>query len=179
MPDHLPGEDLPDLGACCACEQTGPQVRTLVMLDKRVPAGQEGTGWGCFQCHLPMDGACVVLCDACFDREADARFVILGYPDTKQRLPIEALPQAPFRHDYAYHPECWAWSEAGSDTCGVCGEQLPDEDAWDEATDQPDLPLHLWRDEGREGLQMHMSCAQRCFQAGTLDLPGRRQEGTP
>jgi hypothetical protein len=165
-----------DLGPCCACGRAGADVRNVVMLPKRVPRGHEGTGWGCCICHVPMDGASVVVCDACLAAQAPYREAMLGYPKAKQRCPIEALTE-PFDHNRAYHPESWVWTEEVSDACGVCGQPLPDPDADEDLEEdaQPDIPLHLWRDGGREGLRMHWSCAQACFKAGTLKMDARRE----
>jgi hypothetical protein len=167
--DPPPTEDVPDLGPCCACGRADPTVRNIGILPRRMPPGYEGTGWGCMQCGLPPDGVSAVVCDACLERQAEVLYVILGYPNDKQRLPFAELPDTPFAHDMAYHPEAWVWTETVSDTCGVCGAPLPDDDALD-AEGQPDIPLQLWRAGGREGLQMHHACAQRCFAAGTLGL---------
>ena len=65
-------EDLPYLGRCCACLEEGTEgnpVRNLMMLDRLAPT--PGTGWGCFVCGLPLDGAVAVLCERCVEAEAD------------------------------------------------------------------------------------------------------------
>jgi hypothetical protein len=78
-----------------------------MMLDFTAP--QSGTGWGCFQCGLPMDGATAVLCDDCLEAEAEILFVIDGQPLDRKRLGIdEARERAggrPFNHNLNMHPE--------------------------------------------------------------------------
>jgi hypothetical protein len=184
MPDLICEDDEQlDLGPCCACGRAGDDVRHVVMLHVRQPEEGRGKGWGCFQCGLPPDGACVVLCDICMRLDATAwQTACVGYPSEGLRVPLADLTE-PFDHHMAYHPESWAWTEEVSDTCGVCRKPLPDPDA-DEDLDedvQPDIPLHLWRDNGREGLQMHWACAQACVAAGTLTMrtPGEREDNAP
>jgi hypothetical protein len=96
-----------NFGPCCACGRTGDSVRNLMMLDFTAP--QPGTGWGCFQCGLPMDGATAVICDDCLEAEADILFVIDGQPLEGKRLPMEeARGRAggrPFNHNLNMHPE--------------------------------------------------------------------------
>jgi hypothetical protein len=95
------GDEPLDLGACCACGKVGPDVRNIVMLDRR--ARVKGTGWGCVVCGLPTDGALVVVCDFCLMSNAPYKWVIDGYPDEKKRIPIEDLPDEPFEHDQEAH----------------------------------------------------------------------------
>lgn len=92
-----------DLGPCCACGESDPTVRNIVAMHRRAPV--PGTGWGCFQCGLPMDGASYVLCDRCLAANAPPRFVIDGYLAKKKRLPIENLSPEPFVHNMRFHPE--------------------------------------------------------------------------
>jgi hypothetical protein len=64
----LPQDDEPlDLGSCCICGKEDETVRNLGMLSFRAPI--PGTGWGCVQCGLPMDGAQVVICDECAEKQ--------------------------------------------------------------------------------------------------------------
>jgi hypothetical protein len=171
MPDLMcEDEEQLDLGPCCACGRAEGDVRNVIMLHKR--GLEPGKGWGCFQCGLPMDGAYVVLCDICMRLDHTAwQTACVGYPAEGRRVPLADLTD-PFDHNMVYHPESWVWTEEVSESCGVCGEPLPDPDG-DEDLDedaQPDIPLHLFRQGGREGLQMHWACAQACFKAGTLRL---------
>jgi hypothetical protein len=92
--------DITDLGPCCVCEGTAG-VTNIMMLDQRGPV--PGEGWGCFQCDLPCDGAVAVVCDDCLGRPL--RFVVKGYLNRRERMPIETLPQASFGHDRSKHPE--------------------------------------------------------------------------
>lgn len=89
-----------DLGACCACGEAGPTVRNIVMLPKKslVP----GTGWGCVICHLPCDGASVVVCDACLETQRPFQEYIYDDAGKKLRRPIEELTE-PFTHDDGLH----------------------------------------------------------------------------
>ncbi|HEY1234768.1 MAG TPA: hypothetical protein VGH22_15425 [Candidatus Binatia bacterium] len=98
-----PDIDETNLGSCCACGKTGKEVRTIIMLNKR--GASPGTGWGCFQCGLPLDGAVVVFCDDCFDAKAEPQFACVGYPKENVRIPIANLPSEPFDHDASKHPE--------------------------------------------------------------------------
>jgi hypothetical protein len=72
-------------------------------LSKRSPYG---FGWGCAQCHLPAEGAIVVLCDECLDAEAPIREVIKGPAEQGERLPYEEIANwEDFEHDLSQHPE--------------------------------------------------------------------------
>lgn len=92
--------DVPDLGPCCVCEKTGPDVCNILALHKLAPI--PGRGWGCFQCGLPQNGAVAVVCDGCLEK--DLRYACRGYPGQDGRVPIDQL-QGDFRHDLARHPE--------------------------------------------------------------------------
>lgn len=92
-----------DLGRCCACGRTGPTVRNLLSLDRRAPV--PGTGWGCFVCHLPSDGAIAVLCDACVEAGREPTSACRGYVADKGRAPAWELPPGVFAHLPAFHPE--------------------------------------------------------------------------
>jgi len=100
-------------GPCCACGEERP-LDTIIMLNLKAPT--PGTGWGCFACHLPQDGAIVLLCGKCGESAADPELRIMtvcaGYPYERGRLPIEQITE-PFKHDDRFHPEKWV--------CGVCG----------------------------------------------------------
>jgi hypothetical protein len=96
-------DDQPDLGPCCHCQKTGPTVRNVVMLAQRAPV--PGTGWGCFQCGLPLDGAVAVLCDECLEASLPMLFVCVGRPGEGKRMPIEGLTNEVFDHDLSRHPE--------------------------------------------------------------------------
>lgn len=102
-----PDEARLNFGSCCACGRAGDSVRNLMMLDFTAPV--PGTGWGCFQCGLPMDGATTVLCDDCLEAEAEIKFVIDGQPLEGKRLPIEEARaragERPFNHNLNMHPE--------------------------------------------------------------------------
>ena len=91
------------LGPCCHCQQTGPAVRNVIMFTQRAPIA--ATGWGCFQCGLPNDGAVAVLCDDCMEASKPILFACVGYPRDAQRIPLDQLKTEHFDHDYAKHPE--------------------------------------------------------------------------
>jgi len=94
----------PDLGSCCVCEVRGPQVRNVVMLNKRHPDPIPRFGcWGCFQCGLPCEGAVAVLCDDCVRHQRTVRFACSGPAGLDRRIPIERLTE-PFLHDESKHP---------------------------------------------------------------------------
>jgi len=93
-------EDRPDLGPCCCCGESGPDVRNIVMLHFKIP--MSGRGWGCIVCGLPADGALYVCCDECFEKKANPKYACKGYPAKDGRLPIEELTE-PFEHDEKLH----------------------------------------------------------------------------
>jgi hypothetical protein len=95
--------DLPPLGPCCACGQSGPAVRYILMLHRLSPT--PGKGWGCFQCGLPMNGAIAVICDPCLFAGAEIQFVCTGHPADPDRTPIRELPPGEFDHNPRLHPE--------------------------------------------------------------------------
>jgi hypothetical protein len=113
--DDEPDEErIPDLGTCCACgcEPTEQNpVRTLIMLDYKVPPGS-GSGWGCFQCGLPMEGASAVLCDKCAPRrpgdrlKAPPKWICTGHEDKRGRVEIGSFARVPHHHDMSRHQEC-------------------------------------------------------------------------
>lgn len=102
MPDEIEGDEKINLGTCCACGGS-ENVRNIICLDRKSPT--LGKGWGCFICGLPGDGAGAVLCDDCLEQGAAIRFVCIGYPASDGRMPIEQLPEEPFEHILACHPE--------------------------------------------------------------------------
>lgn len=89
-----------DLGACCACGKTGPEVRNLIMWDRRAPV--RGTGWGCLQCGLPSDGAVYVLCDRCWGEKREPKDVCYGYPKDNVRVAVATVNER-FEHDMNRH----------------------------------------------------------------------------
>jgi hypothetical protein len=97
---NFDADTMPFLGSCCCCGQSGPTVRSIIMLDKKSPV--VGHGWGCVVCNLPADGACYVQCDACFDAKREPVFACRGYPAVDGRCPMEELTE-PFIHDVAAH----------------------------------------------------------------------------
>lgn len=99
---HVPGDDDLDLGQCCACRTT-ENVRNIIAIPKRAPI--PGTGWGCLQCDLDMNGAVAVLCDDCLQGEAKILEVCFGYPKENSRVSIDVLSDVTFDHDPTRHPE--------------------------------------------------------------------------
>lgn len=96
------GEDDLDFGPCCCCGAERP--RNIMLLDYK--GAVPGTGWGCVQCGLPMDGASYVACDTCAEDDRPPREAIVGYAKAHQREPIENVyARAPHAHDMQKHPE--------------------------------------------------------------------------
>lgn len=100
----LVDSDAPDLGPCCACERSAPEVtvRNVLQLDQRAPVA--GTGWGCFTCGLATDGAIAVLCDDCLEAKTPLRFVVSGWATAQGRADATA-PVEPFGHIMERHRE--------------------------------------------------------------------------
>jgi hypothetical protein len=124
-----------DLGPCCACGKTGPDVRNIIALHK--PAPEPGTGWGCVVCGLPANGAQAVLCDGCLESKAEIKEVAAGYLAEKGRMAITGIDQTPFKHRMEYHPEMLQsirWFDTSPDQgdpsciCSICSEQIPEPD---------------------------------------------------
>lgn len=90
-----------DYGPCCACGLDSLLVRNFITLDCLAPV--PGTGWGCFVCGLPQDGAMAIVCDACKEIGAPLRHVICGYPEDKQRSFKSDLLEEPFGHNEFKH----------------------------------------------------------------------------
>lgn len=80
-------------------------MRNVAMLDQKAPIPE--TGWGCFQCGLPQNGALAVLCDDCIENIAPILRAYLGDPASQERIEIERL-SGPHRCDLAKHPEAKA-----------------------------------------------------------------------
>jgi hypothetical protein len=109
---HAPGsdsqencmsEDDENLGPCCCCGN--PEgVRNIIMLDYQ--AAVPGTGWGCVQCGLPMNGASYVACDECVAAEREPMEAVLGYSQGKRRELIKNVyARQRHAHDMTKHPE--------------------------------------------------------------------------
>lgn len=96
-----------DLGPCCACGKEGKTVRNILLLNKK--ALVPGTGWGCFVCHLPSDGASAVVCDECLKEKRPLKFAVAGFATMRMRVPIGEITE-PFGHDEGMH----ALDEAGA-----------------------------------------------------------------
>jgi hypothetical protein len=95
-----PDDEAIDFGPCCACEKADSTVRNIVALQKIAPV--PNTGWGCFTCDLPMNGAQAVLCDACIETKAEIKFACKGYITEHGRIPVSELA-GPFEHDMSKH----------------------------------------------------------------------------
>lgn len=89
---------------CAACGVV-KYCRNVIMLHFKAPV--PGTGWGCAACHLPMDGAVAIVCDACL--HAPIRYVCLGYSSEEKFIDISEVDQTlKHHHDNRYHPEITA-----------------------------------------------------------------------
>jgi len=86
-------------GPCCCCLRL-KEIRNLIMLPVRAPVA--GTGWGCFVCGLPPDGAVAACCDECVAAGAPIRFACRDHPSKIARIPRDE-PTEPFTHDLALH----------------------------------------------------------------------------
>lgn len=93
--DEPPPEEELGILTCCACRQSGPTVRNLVLLPVRAPV--PGTGWGCVVCGLPSDGAIAVVCDTCLEADAPIVEAIEGYASKGGRVRRDTLT-VPFDH---------------------------------------------------------------------------------
>lgn len=91
-----------NLGACCSCLAEGPTVRNIMALPYRAPV--DGTGWGCFECGKPNNGAVAVICDFCLENNSTIRQVCVGYPGENRRALTKTLTE-PFDHDHSRHKE--------------------------------------------------------------------------
>jgi hypothetical protein len=89
-----------DLGPCFACGGR-TDVRNLICLPFRAPVA--GTGWGCFVCGLPADGAVAVLCDACKEGSRRLLHCCRGYPTSRKRTALHGYESPCFDHDPARH----------------------------------------------------------------------------
>lgn len=102
--DGWPADDAPeDLGKCCVCMKEGPDVRNLMMIERKAPPLT--TGWGCLVCALPTIGAVAVLCDTCLEADLAPKFVVSGTIKGKGRQHVMQYPFTPFGHDLSKHPE--------------------------------------------------------------------------
>jgi hypothetical protein len=138
------------------------------MLHARAPV--RGTGWGCFTCGLAQDGAIAVICAACEARyqtqgdvETALRFVCLGFPGDRKRLPIAHL-RGEHVHVRRRHPELepvapmtvlesdTRWSthaeEGQGCLCSRCGTTI-----W-EGT----VALRAWQEDADWELRYHPVC---------------------
>lgn len=75
--------EYPHLGSCCACRLFKPDVRNVLCLGFKAPLA--GTGWGCVQCGLALDGAVAVVCDDCLEMAAPLQEICHGFPAERQR----------------------------------------------------------------------------------------------
>ncbi len=92
-----------DVGPCCHCGKSGDDVRNVLMMPFEAPV--LGKGWGCFKCHLPMDGALTVLCDTCLEAGKEPLYVVSGQLSDHYRVEIATFEKVPFNHDMSKHPE--------------------------------------------------------------------------
>ncbi|RCJ34623.1 hypothetical protein A6769_22095 [Nostoc punctiforme NIES-2108] len=93
-PDY--DEEPLDLGACCGCGTTNNSlVRNILTLHKKALVA--GTGWECFICGIPANGAIAVVCDDCLAQLEEGKEVLKQavYGDVldKQRCDIAQLTE--------------------------------------------------------------------------------------
>lgn len=88
---------------CCGCGEIQTTVRNIAQLNLKAPV--PGTGWGCFQCGLPLDGALALMCDDCAATpEVLIRWVVRGWLTSDERVPIAELDGS-HRHQARFHPD--------------------------------------------------------------------------
>ena len=88
---------------CCACDRQVVSRNLLMLEDRKAP--QPGTGWGCVQCGLSLDGALAALCDDCAaNPDVKIRYVFNGYVQNGLLIPIEEAPEGKMEHDMKLHP---------------------------------------------------------------------------
>ncbi|MEH2164545.1 MAG: hypothetical protein V7K38_26715 [Nostoc sp.] len=96
-PDY--DEEPLDLGACCGCGTRHSRVQNILTLQKK--ALIPGTGWSCFVCGIPADGAIAIVCDNCLAQIEDGKQILKQavYGDVldKKRCDINLLTED-FRH---------------------------------------------------------------------------------
>lgn len=115
-----------DLGLCCSCRGV-ENVRNIIMLHQLAPIA--GTGWGCFECDLPANGAIAVICDSCLEANKEIVDVCLGNSASRNRVSLKSLSAKTFDHDYFKHPEAW-WFPDSPDIgtkdciCSLCRKQI-------------------------------------------------------
>ena len=80
-------KEVDTLGTCCACGRATLTVRNVYALPFKAPV--PGTGWGCVECGLPMDGAQAVVCDECHDAGKRPVKICYGYPKENVRVWLE------------------------------------------------------------------------------------------
>jgi len=94
------------------------ECRAIGMVHKKAPIA--GTGWGCFQCGLPNDGAMAIACDACVESgltsTQNPREVCAGKPgESALRVMYNELGES-FDHDESKHPELREQTPLPTDT---------------------------------------------------------------
>lgn len=93
-----------DYGTCCACGKPLPNDQVnILLLPRHAPV--PGTGWGCYICGLPPDGATAILCSNCLSTGAQPKWVVKGLLLDKRRAPIESLDPVPFDHRKEPHEQ--------------------------------------------------------------------------
>ena len=91
---------------CCACGEMKAICRTLATLNMKAPI--PGTGWSCFVCHLPADGAIAVICDDCEnDPDVQIQWAVVGFVGTSDKRILISELSGTHAHDAQYHPEMW------------------------------------------------------------------------
>lgn len=165
-------DNFEDYGRCCICESS-ENVLNLWTLNWKVDGGaltncwsSAESRWGCVQCHLPSEGAMVIICDMCAEKhaenpdiEAELKFIMNGKVG---RLPISVIRENPRRHlhDWRYHlneftPDQLTWwkdsPDAGPDCyCSLCGKPI----------DEPDIPIRRFDTQRNCEQRLHLECFQ-------------------
>ena len=101
-------------GNCCVCEEKiTDALANIFQMDYKVPVPSgtnPETGWGCFVCNLPMEGAVAVVCETCIRVYGEVsvwdqiKFLMDG---RDRRIPVPPVEERIHHdHDYSKHPEC-------------------------------------------------------------------------
>ena len=165
----------PKLGPCCRCGTTNG-VRNLLMLQQKAPT--PGQGWGCYQCHLPMDGAISVVCDNCLPEPVE--FACKG---ASERVPVASLTGYHL-HDLSRHEElhkdaklllaelCWFKEspDAGHPLClcSWCGHEIAAADEFPDEDDQG-IAVRMWNGRNEEA-RFHHACFEQVIDLGVIEI---------
>lgn len=93
-----------EYGTCCVCESE-METCGIIQLGYKV---ESESGWGCYQCGLPMEGAIAIVCGDCVDKHAETIEDQIKYlmDGKKGRFPVPPVEKrVTHEHDLSLHPE--------------------------------------------------------------------------